>query len=64
MDTIQRSVREYLRAADIVIDLLKNNGALSDQESDLLQAYSTRMQSFSSYEPSNGSNRPRTARAE
>jgi hypothetical protein len=46
MDTVQKSVREYLRAADIVIDLLKNNGNLSDRECDLLQAYNTRMQSF------------------
>jgi hypothetical protein len=43
---IQKAVRDYLRAADIVIDLLKNNGHVSDQERTMLQAYNTRMQSF------------------
>jgi hypothetical protein len=43
---IQKAVRDYLRAADIVIDLLKNNGHVSDQERTMLQAYNARMQSF------------------
>jgi hypothetical protein len=46
MDTVQKSVREYLRVADIVIDLLKNNGDLSEHECKLLQAYNSRLQSF------------------
>jgi hypothetical protein len=46
MEFVQKAVRDYLRAADIVIDLLKANGDLSDQEVTMLQAYNTRMQSF------------------
>jgi hypothetical protein len=46
MEFVQKAVRDYLRAADIVIDLLKANGDLSDQELTMLQAYNSRMQSF------------------
>jgi hypothetical protein len=46
MEFVQKAVRDYLRAADIVIDLLKANGDLSDREVTMLQAYNTRLQSF------------------
>lgn len=46
MDSVHKSVRDYLRAADIVIDLLKSDGAITDHELTMLQGYTTRIQSL------------------
>ena len=43
---IQKSVRDFLRAADIVIAHLRNGGPLSEQEMTLLQAYNARIECF------------------
>jgi len=43
---VQQAVRNYLRAADIVLDLLKENGHLSDEELRMLEAYNSRIHTF------------------
>jgi hypothetical protein len=43
---IQKPVRDYLRAADIVIEHLRNGGPVSEQEMTMLQAYNARIESL------------------
>ncbi|MBA2253092.1 MAG: hypothetical protein H0W13_10410 [Nitrospirales bacterium] len=40
---IQKPVREFLRAADIVLDRFKSGHPFSEQEAMMLQAYSIRI---------------------
>lgn len=43
---IQKPVRDFLRTADIVLDLLKTGHCFSEQEVMMLQAYNTRIEGF------------------
>ncbi len=43
---IQKPVRDFLRTADIVLDLLKTGHFFSEQEVMMLQAYNTRIEGF------------------
>ena len=40
---IQKPIRDYLRAADIIIDYLRRDTMLSAQEFGMLQAYNMRI---------------------
>ena len=41
---IQKPIRDYLRAADMVMAHLRNEGPLSEQEMTMLQAYNARIE--------------------
>ena len=41
---IQKPIRDYLRAADMVMAHLRNGGTLSEQEMTMLQAYNARIE--------------------
>jgi hypothetical protein len=43
---IQKPVKEFLRAADIVLDRLKNGHPFSEQEVMMLQAYNARIAAY------------------
>ena len=45
---IQKSVRDYLRAADILIDWLKSDSPLTEHEMTMLQAYNIRIEALRS----------------
>lgn len=44
---IQKPVRDYLRAADILIDLLKSDSLLTEREITMLQGYNSRIEALS-----------------
>jgi hypothetical protein len=44
---LQKPVRDYLRAADIVIALLKSDSPLTEHEMTMLQAYNIRIEALS-----------------
>lgn len=43
---IQKPVKDFLRTADIVLDLLKTGHVFSEQEVVMLHAYNTRIEAF------------------
>ena len=45
---IQKPVRDYLRAADIFIDLLRSDSPLTEHEMTMLQAYNKRIEALCS----------------
>ena len=44
---IQKPVRDYLRAADILIDWLKSDSPLTKRELTMLQVYNSRIETLS-----------------
>jgi len=54
MHQVEKEVREYLRAGDILIARLKTGKALTAEELQYVETYTTRIQSFLK-SPSNGS---------
>jgi hypothetical protein len=46
MHDVQKPVREYLRSADVLLELLRNGARLSPNEMTVLQAYTTQLKSF------------------
>ena len=44
---IQQPVRDYLRAADILIDWLKSDSLLTKREMTMLQGYNSRIEALS-----------------
>jgi hypothetical protein len=44
---VQKPVRDYLRAADILIDLLKSDSLLTEREITMLQGYNSRIEALS-----------------
>ena len=59
MQHVEKEVREYLRAGDILIARLKTGAALTAEELRYVETYTTRIQSFlkspENIEASNGS---------
>jgi hypothetical protein len=54
MEHIEKEVREYLRAGDILIALLKTGKELSAEEVRYIEVYTTRIRSFLKFDTETG----------